>query len=336
MQFYNLARIGMRTLAHNLVGTKCPVNVMLAVTNRCNATCSYCQSPQPSPEDIPLDRMLGLVDEMAAAGTVRLGLCGGEPLMLEGIGDLVRHAKKCGMDVTMHTNGLRWRECHHELAGLDQVTFALDGDLLAHEANRGEGTYDTVKDALKLASETPDLAVWTQTVITKNNLYSIDSVIDTAEELGIHCAFQILHQHDVMGANHDHLMLSNAEYRAVIDYLRVRKRDGAPIASSMRYLKYLRSWPDYRKSVSPEKHLGMGCKAGAMSCNVDADGKVYACSRRGDTSSAQNALDVGFKQAFDAIPPLACQGCSSACLWESCSPTLIMYSVREGERWNRY
>ena len=43
MQLYNLARMGLQTLAHNLTGKKCPVNVMLAVTNRCNATCPYCQ-----------------------------------------------------------------------------------------------------------------------------------------------------------------------------------------------------------------------------------------------------------------------------------------------------
>jgi MoaA/NifB/PqqE/SkfB family radical SAM enzyme len=316
MKFYNLARMGMRTLVHNISGTRYPVNVMLAVTNRCNANCAYCQIPSRTPVDIPLDRMLKLIDEMADAGTIRLGLWGGEPLMVEGIGDIVRHAKGRGLYVTMDSNGLLWRERHGELAALDHVTFALDGTEATHEANRGVGTYAKVKDALAIAAKTDDLAVWTLTVLTKNNLQSIDSIIENAEQLGIHCAFQILHHNDVMGANHDAMMPTNEEYREAIDHIIHRKQQGAPIASSSRYLNYLRSWPDYHQSTQVEKHRGVGCKAGAMYCNVDADGKVYACSLLVGKSDAQNALEVGFKKAFDAIPAIPCQGCSSACFTE--------------------
>ena len=53
-----------------------------------------------------------------------------------------------------------------------------------------------------------------------------------------------------------------------------------------------------------------------MYCNVDADGSVYACSLLVEKCEAQNAIEVGFKQAFDAIPPIPCQGCSSACFTE--------------------
>ncbi|MBT3193354.1 MAG: radical SAM protein [Verrucomicrobia bacterium] len=316
MQLYNLARMGLQTLAHNLTGKKCPVNVMLAVTNRCNANCHYCQIPSRPGDDIPLPKMLQLIDEMADAGTIRLGIWGGEPLVVDGIGEIVRHAKRRGMYVTMDSNGLAWRERHAELEALDHVTFALDGTRETHEANRGVGTYDRVKDAIPIAAGTEGLAVWTLTVLTKNNLQTIDTVIEEAEAHGIHCAFQILHHNDVMGTNHDDMMPVNEAYRTAIDQLISRKKQGAPIASSMRYLNYLRSWPDFQKPTQVEKHRGVSCKAGAMYCNVDADGAVYACSLMVGKSEAANALEVGFKKAFDSIPPIPCQGCSSACFTE--------------------
>jgi MoaA/NifB/PqqE/SkfB family radical SAM enzyme len=289
---------------------------MLAVTNRCNGRCRYCRIPARPADDIPLGDLLRLVDEMADAGTARLGLWGGEPLMREDIGAIVRHAKSKGMYVTMDSNGLLWREREDELDALDHVTFALDGDRAAHEANRGEGTYDRVADALERAAATAGLKVWTLTVLTKNNLGDIDAVIRTAERLKIHCAFQVLHHNDELGRNHEALLPDPEDYRAAIRHLLRRKREGAPISSSSRYLNYVLRWPDFREPTRVEPHLGLRCKAGALYCNVDADGKVYACSLLIGKVAAKNALEAGFRNAFLAIPALPCQGCSAACFTE--------------------
>ncbi len=316
MRVYNLVRMATRTLAYHALRKRCPVNVMLAVTNRCNARCHYCQIPSRTADDIPLDRVLGMIDEMAEVGTVRLGLWGGEPLMRDDIGTIIRHAKSKGFYVTIDSNGLLWKERHGDLGGLDHVVFAVDGDEEAHEANRGAGTYARVREALDIAVGTEGLSVWTLTVLTKNNLHCIDTMIETAQQLGIHCAFQVLHHNDALGRNHDTLIPSNKEYREAVRHLILRKKEGAPIASSFRYLKYLLSWPDYQQPTLEGQHEGLSCKAGSLYCNVDADGSVYACSLLIGTVPAQNALEVGFRKAFDEIPPSPCQACSATCFTE--------------------
>ena len=35
-----------------------------------------------------------------------------------------------------------------------------------------------------------------------------------------------------------------------------------------------------------------------------------------DTAEAKSAVEVGFKEAFEAIPPIPCQACTAACFTE--------------------
>jgi MoaA/NifB/PqqE/SkfB family radical SAM enzyme len=316
MQTRNLIAMGYRAAMHVAFGRRCPVNVMLAVTNRCNGNCRYCQIPQRASEDVPTAKFLRLIDEMKAAGTVRLGIWGGEPLMREDIGVIVSHAKKHGMYVTMDSNGLLWQLRKDELRDLDHVTFAYDGRKDAHEANRGAGTHKKTLEAIESAVTIPGLKVWTLTVLTRNNLGEIDHVLDNARRLNIHAAFQVLHHNDILGTNHDDLLPTNEQYREAIRLIIQRKKEGAPISSSYRYLNYLLQWNDYATPTTVESHLGVHCKAGALYCNVDADGRVYGCSLLVGKEPAVNALDAGFRKAFDAIPKLPCESCCAACFTE--------------------
>lgn len=316
MQLSRMIAMGMRTAAYQAFGVRCPVNVMLAVTNRCNGHCAYCRIPERPGEEMSTTDIMRLIDEMKAAGTVRLGIWGGEPLLRDDIGRIVSYAAGRGMYVTLDTNGLLWKERHDVLRDLDHLMISIDGDRAGHEANRGAGTFDRAMEALEMASSDAGLKVWTLTVLTKNNLKDIDFVLDTAERLGIRSSFQVLHHNDKLGRNHDELIPSNEEYREAIRYLIRRKKEGARISSSVRYLGYLLKWDDYANAKKKEPHCGLRCKAGALYCNIDANGKVYACSLLADEEHALNALEDGFRSAFEAIPELPCQGCTAACFTE--------------------
>ena len=141
-------------------------------------------------------------------------------------------------------------------------------------------------------------------------------VLQTAERLKIRCSFQVLHHNEKLGRNHDALIPDNDQYREVIRYLLRRKKEGARISSSSRYLNYLLRWEDYARPKQRAPHRGLRCKAGALYCNVDANGQVYGCSLLADEVASANAVEVGFKRAFDAIPELPCQGCTASCFTE--------------------
>lgn len=311
-----MLRMGSAVLGHKFFGLSRPLNVMLAVTDRCNSRCRYCNIPGRGHPDATTDQLLKLIDEMAAAGAVRLGLWGGEPLLRDDIGKLVDHAKSRGLYVTMDTNGLLWPERAAELRALDHVIFGLDGRPENHDANRGAGNQEKVLRAIESAAATPGLSAWTITVLNRRNLEDIDYLLDLAERLKFRCTFQILHHNEELGRNHGELMPANEEYRAAIRRLLRRKREGARIGSSERYLRYLLAWPDYRTATRAGRHLGLSCKAGKLYCNIDADGRVFACSLLIGKAEAANAIQSGFKAAFQAIPPLPCQACTAGCFTE--------------------
>jgi MoaA/NifB/PqqE/SkfB family radical SAM enzyme len=289
---------------------------MLAVTDRCNGGCRYCKIPARRQREMTTADIIRLIDEMQAAGTVRLGLWGGEPLIRDDIGALVTHAKRRGLYVTLDSNGLLWQERRGELRELDHLMISLDGGREGHEANRGRGTFDPVMAALENAAATPGLRVWTLTVLTRNNLRDVDFILETAKRLNIWAAFQVLHHNSVFGRNHEELIPPNEDYREALELLLRRKREGARISASSRSLTYLLHWGDYRIATRPAPHLGLDCKAGRLYCNIDTDGAVFACSLLAGLAPAQNALEVGFRKAFDAIPPLPCQACTATCFAE--------------------
>ncbi len=303
-------------LAHRLRGARRPLNVMLSLTNRCTAHCRYCNIPARQKNDLSTQQVLQLIDEFAAAGTVRLGLWGGEPLLRDDIGAIVRRAKAHEMYVTLDTNGALWQERMADLTGLDHVIFGLDGTEKNHDANRGAGTRAKVLEAIKLASSSPGLSVWTITVLNRLNLWDVDHILELAEKYSFRCTFQVLHHNDLMGRNHDRLLPDNDDYRAALRHVLKRKKQGARVGSSARYLNYLIRWPDYRSSTMPQPNLGLGCRAAQLYANVDANGDVYACSLLVDKVKAENALKIGFRAAFDAIPELPCQSCTAGCFTE--------------------
>jgi len=316
MRFYNLARMATRVLAYHTLRQRCPVNVMLAVTNRCNGGCHYCAIPQRADEDMSLATVTELIDQMRAAGTVRLGLWGGEPLLRDDIGEIIGHAKQLGMYVTLDSNGLLWEERSHLLRGLDHLMISIDGDRDAHEANRGQGTFEPTLNALEKAAADPDLDVWSLTVLTRNNLDSIDFLLEQAARLKIYAAFQVLHHNDVLGRDAEEMLPSNDEYRDALRHLAQRKKEGARVAGSSRYLEYLLAWEDFSKPTCAAPHLGLRCKAGKMYCNIDANGDVYPCSLHVGAQPAPNAVEMGFRAAFDALPRETCQGCTATCFTE--------------------
>src|SRR5262245_10572323 len=95
---------GRSLLSWYVDGTPRPFSASLAVTNRCNLRCTYCNTPFLDPNDLPLAKVEVLFDRLARFGVKRLGLAGGEPMVRKDIGEIVAMAKARGFYLTMNTN----------------------------------------------------------------------------------------------------------------------------------------------------------------------------------------------------------------------------------------
>lgn len=315
-----------------LLGRRRPVNVMVSVTDRCCSRCNYCQIPEQDRPDLTTDQWKDLFKQMADAGTKRIGIWGGEPLMRKDIVELCSHARELGMYVSLDSNGYILPARPEILEHIDHLVLAFDGPEEAHDCNREKNSHSKVTKAMELASGKTRL--WTITVLTRNNINQLDYIMETALKYGFQTTFQTLHHNAKLGGDTSDMMPSAEEYREVYRKLLEMKINGAPIANSTRYLKSLENWTNYSVTRVNERFHRVPCRAGLMYCNIDADGKVYPCSLLiGLYPDSLNALDVGFKTAFDNTTKLPCQACTASCYTEY----NYLYSLQPGValQWNK-
>lgn len=307
--------MGFASLNANLTGAKTPLNVMISVTNRCPARCSYCNIPNRQQREMTTEEVIRLFDELKTLGTQRIALWGGEPLIRDDIGYLIEYAKKeCGFFVSIDTNGYLLPQKIDQLDPVDVVVLSFDGPPQVHDENREQGSYEKVLDALRVASKKHN--VFTITVLTNRNVGHIDFILEKARELGFSCTFQLPHHTKSLASENEHTFVSDNEaYRQAIKHLIKRKREGWPIVSSYQYLRRLLQWEDYSKYVSTDRK-GLTCWAGKLYCNVDTDGSVYPCSGTIGVVPAKNFLEAGFKKAFECIGLPECNSCIASCFTE--------------------
>jgi len=306
--------MGWGALRRRLFGARVPLNVMLAVTDRCTNRCAYCRIPERARPDPPLAQLLQLIDDMHRAGTRRLGIWGGEPLVRDDLGRIIDAAKRHHLYVTLDTNGALVEKRLPELLRADHIVVAYDGLPEAHDANRCRGSHEKARRALEILA--PRMDTWTITVLTKHNLGSIDHILDLAEELGFACTFQVVHHNSLLGAPVEDFLPDQRALRTAIGHIIERREAGARIASSREYLEYLRAWPDFRSPQREHPVGGLECLAGQLFANVDVDGAVYPCSLLVGAPGAPNAFDMGFARAFAALSAPACQACNASCYVE--------------------
>jgi GTP 3',8-cyclase len=120
----------------------------VSVTDRCNLRCVYCIPPGgishlPHDEVLRFEEIERVVRAAAAQGVSRVRLTGGEPLVRQGLVELIERLKlvKDIADLALTTNGVLLGEEAPALkaAGLDRVTVSLDTlrpERFAHIAGR--------------------------------------------------------------------------------------------------------------------------------------------------------------------------------------------------------
>jgi len=157
------------------------------VTRACDLVCKHCRASaqkQPCPDELDPGLSRALIDDVA--GFERkpvLVLTGGDPLKRPDIYELIRHARKRGMEVALTPSAtpLATRDAllKARLAGARRLGVSLDGpDAETHDAFRGwsgsfERTLRMIEDARAVG-----LPVQINTSITASNFEKIDAIAE--------------------------------------------------------------------------------------------------------------------------------------------------------------
>ncbi|MEM7248176.1 MAG: radical SAM protein [Acidobacteriota bacterium] len=272
-----------------------PLATHVEVVGSCNLSCTHCfAAPLPrTGRPLSLVELGDLFRQLAALGSLRLGLTGGEPLLRKDILDVLDSATDAGLHPCLTTNGFQVTDDLARALGqreLVWINVSLDG--ATPETNdrvRGAGSFERAIEGIRR------LARWAKVTvaftITSDNADEIRACADLADRLGAHCAvFRPLYPTGA-ALEQPELMPTWDAYQAALASL-------AEAGSSSRGLDPFS--PEARSATAGRVHPGHGCGAATTVASVSVDGQVNPCSFLGTEFEAGNVRDQPFRALWDA------------------------------------
>lgn len=188
-----------RSARRRLFGERVLARFRIGVTHDCQCDCWHCYE-RPMGRwgkgkrcELDSKEIIGTINDAARLGATQFAFAGGEPLVKEGILDIVGAGSALG-DTTIFTNGIVLSEMAHDLkkAGLRRVRVSIDSpDSAAHDAYRKyPGCFSKAVEGLRRASE-EGLAASISTYVTRETLRNgkFREVLDLGREVGADALF---------------------------------------------------------------------------------------------------------------------------------------------------
>ena len=267
---------GLAPPADHLLG---PLAVHLEVAESCNLTCTHCFAGDLPRREAPLSlaELDALFAEMAALGSFRLGLTGGEPLLRRDLFDVIDLASAHGLHPCVTTNGLLITgEVAAAFGARDLVwlNVSLEGATAAtNDRVRGAGTFDRVLDRIAVLRRHARFTL--AFTIMKTNLHEITRCVELAAEVGAATAvFRPLYPVGVATRHLAELMPSFAEYSAAL--AEIAAATGIQDGFDLHHIDPFS--PAFRAEDSAVTHVNLGCGAGNLVASVSLGGDVNPCS----------------------------------------------------------
>jgi MoaA/NifB/PqqE/SkfB family radical SAM enzyme len=155
-------------------------------TSHCNLACDFCYGPVPGKD--PVERRADIVQTLAASSARVVTLCGGEPLLVRGIGRYAATLRERGKSTVLNTNGelLRRRlDQGLRLADFAMVGISIEGSTFqVHRAMRGDkADLDEVIKAARLVTREPGVSLKLATVVSGVNRDDLPALARTVRDL---------------------------------------------------------------------------------------------------------------------------------------------------------
>jgi MoaA/NifB/PqqE/SkfB family radical SAM enzyme len=277
-----------------------PLVVHLSVTDRCPYRCQRCSNLSHAAADPSLGDLSRVLSDLRAAGTTRVALTGGEPLLRD---DLPAIVEACGPDLSplLFTSGRGLdaslaRTLHR--AGLSAAFVSLD-HFLADEHDRVRGSVGASAKAVEAIRACLQAGIYTavQAVVEPSLLQpgALEQFLDFCHELGVHET--MLLEPVAIGVGRVAVTLDETGRNRLADLHQRAASDAAmPKVSSMAWLE------------SPNC---LGCQAGFTFLHITAQGEAFPCDFV--PASFGNVFEVGLAEIHRRMVRLLKQP-SRACL----------------------
>jgi MoaA/NifB/PqqE/SkfB family radical SAM enzyme len=156
------------------------------VTGRCNQECPYCWGPSSSMPEVGTSEACAIVRKISEVGARRIVFTGGDPVLREDLGLLIRLARELELEVALSSTGDRLTPGFLRAYGrwIDLISLPLDGpDERISSRTKNPGHFTAVLRAMVWLADYPDIDVKIGTPVTRENLDSIPDLVDLIERI---------------------------------------------------------------------------------------------------------------------------------------------------------
>ncbi len=303
-----------------------PLVTHLEVNAVCNIACLHCFAGElPRKErSLSLDELEVLFADLAAIGSLRLALSGGEPLMRRDLFALIDLAIEQGIRTSITTNGLLIDEdIARELARRELLWISVSLDGATRETNdaiRGEGVFDRVLDRVKLLRGRAPFSL--AMTVTSTNAHEARAFGALARAVGASGAVLRPLYPTGLAATRLDWVPSFAQYRRAIEEL----TEGADDES----LCGAEPFGPAQQELDRADIVGnVGCGAGSTLAAISSSGVVSPCSFLGPAFDGPSIRQRSFSSIWNDSAALsrfrAPPGASSPAL-EGCRARALAHS----------
>jgi len=288
MKTYNL----IRPIGKIILGYKTPLIVLNHITFDCNLRCKYCNLPSISLKYRSMDTntIKNAMREFRDIGTKAWIFSGGEPLIRDDIGELIKYAKNLGFHLSMVTNGYFVPDKIKDLKNLDFLLVSLDGSKKITDKNRGNGSFKKAINAIKIAKEN-GIKTYISSVIsienTKNNCAGLKELFKIGRKLNCKLNFQMIYFDQFNKSKVSNLFPPLRNYLDAFNLIANFKRKYKLVKTNLFSLKYC-------NHIFHTKNIK--CFAGKFFCDLLPNGIVAPCYLRED--EGLDGKRYGFSNAF--------------------------------------
>lgn len=246
------------------------LSIELEFTRKCNLRCLYCYSNagEPAENELSIDELKSVVFQAKNLGARKIVLLGGgEPLLYEGLEEIVNYISSLGLQQIVFTNGVlideeiaRFLFKNRVSVVIKQNSFKTEiQDMLADV----KGTFKHIQRGISILMATgyphKEISLGIQTIICKQNIDELPSMWTWARERGIIPYFEVL-TYQGRAKKNGSLYISPSETKNIFERLEMIDNTFGV------------QWKSHPKIAA------FSCKRHLYSCLINSQGYIQACT----------------------------------------------------------
>lgn len=319
-----------------------PIYVVWELTLKCDLACRHCGSRAgpARPDELSVEEALDVVRQLSGLGVKEVTLIGGEAYLFDGWTEVIRAIRQHGMQSSLVTGGRGFtleRAKTARAAGLQTVSFSIDGDEQTHDHLRGvKGAYRAAVEGFA-ACRSIGLPFSVNTQINRLSMPHLPQVFELLSNAGAH-GWQLQltvpggrasDEPDVLLQPYDLLVL----FPMLAD-LKQRSESAGIKCLAGNNLGYFGPYDHILRNMGPCGHSG-SCQAGRLGLGIEANGDIKGCpSLPTDKWVGGNVRERSVKDIWERSEPLRYNRDRTVDdLWGFCKTCYYADECRAGCTW---